>query len=115
MFSVLYETVFPFLGRFFGSVAGIASCEFSSVLDWLAPFGTYSYIPCTNLFTGEFFYLENSLDWLSTLLAPARWVITQIFSAFGLDRLPFWIAILVFVGSVFIVSAIIVFVKNLFT
>lgn len=115
MFSVLYETVFPWLGQFFGSVAGIATSEFSFVLNWLAPFGSYQYIPCTNLFTGEFFYLENHLDWLSTLLAPARAIINAIFSAFGLSHLPFWIAILLFVGSIFICVAIIVFIKNLFT
>lgn len=115
MFSVLYDIVFPWLGRFFGSVAGIASADFSFVMEWLAPFGNYNYIPCTNLFNGEFFYLENHLDWLSTLLAPARALITTVFSALGLANLPFWISILLFVGSIFICVAIIVFIKNLFT
>lgn len=115
MFSVLYETVFPWLGRFFGSVAGIATSDFSMVMTWLAPFNYYDYIPCTNLFTGEFFYLENKLDWLASLLAPARAIINSIFSALGLSHLPFWIAILLFVGSIFICVAIVVFIKNLFT
>ena len=115
MFSVLFETVFPWLGRFFGAISGIASSDFSIVMDWIAPFGNYRYISCTNLFTGEFFWLDNKLDWLSTLLAPARWLVTEIFSAFGLSHLPFWIAILLFVGSIFICVSIVVFIKNLFT
>ena len=115
MFSVLYVTVFPWLGHFFGSVAGIASTDFSEVMVWLAPFTHYDYILCTNLFTGESFYLQNHLDWLSGLLAPARALINSIFSALGLAHLPFWIAILLFVGSIFICVAIVVFIKNLFT
>lgn len=115
MFATLYDVVLPWLGRFFGSVAGIANCDFSVVMTWVAPFDWYDYIPCINLFTGEFFYLENNLAWLSTLLAPARAIVVSIFSALGLAHLPFWIALLIFVGSIFVVVAIVVFIKNLFT
>ena len=59
MFSVLYETVFPALGRFFGTLAGVASSPFMTSISFLLPqAGEHVVIDCLNVFTGEAFTLE---------------------------------------------------------
>lgn len=111
MFSLLFDTVFPALGRFFGTLAGVASAPFITSLSFLLPrAGEYPIIDCINVFNGEAFTLEASNHiWgfpvFGQIVAFGMDVVRGICyyssQAFGVTNVPFIFGFLVLFAAFF--------------
>lgn len=124
MFSTLFETVFPALGRFFGFLAGMAQSSFMNVIAYALPAdGEIITIDCINVFTGQSF-IRTSTNW-SSFFSPLGFVLGKVnevlrgciyyLSKFlGITDLPFWIGLLVLLCSCFVAICCVKFIKHLF-
>ena len=99
LFSLLYDTVFPWLGKFFGQLAGFASSSTQLVFDHCFGLGEKPFIPYTNLFTGNegFIPIFQVSDVLSYI---ANSTIGYYIKVLGIGDLPFWLGLLIFLSSV---------------
>ena len=125
MFSFLYETVFPALGRFFGTLSGFAQTSFIDVIAYVLPGDSEVIsIACTNVFTGEVF-ARVSTNWVNFFSPIGGKIVGKVneilrgciyyFSRFlGVTNLPLWIALIVMLSSIFIAVLCVKFIKNLF-
>lgn len=111
MFSTLIDSVFPALGYFFGSIAGIASAPFMTSLSYLLPRGPeHPIINCINVFTGAEFMLEGvNRFWgipvfgqiYSAGIETVRGICYYTSKALGVTDIPFIFALLVLFGVFF--------------
>ena len=111
MFATLFNNVFPALGQFFGSLAGIAFAPFMTSLSFLLPRGyEHPVIDCVNVFTGVSFTLESSNHlWgipvfgqiYSAGLETVRGICYYTSQALGVTDIPFIFALLVLFGAFF--------------
>ena len=112
MFSVLFESVFPALGKFFGTIAGVASAPFMTSTAFLLTRGggEHIVIDCVNVFTGEAFTLESiNRLWgipvfgqiYSLGLEIVRGICYYASRALGVFDVPFVFGLLVLFGAFF--------------
>ena len=111
MFSTLFESVFPALGYFFGTLGGIASAPFMTSLSFLLPqAGEHVIIDCINVFTGEAFTLEamNHIWGIPVFgqiasfgMDVVRAICYYTSRALGVTNIPFIFGLLVLFGSFF--------------
>lgn len=94
MFSTLYDTVFPFLGEFFGKLTAFASLSLRDFFDMTM--GNFNLFNYTNLFTGQ--STSHSIyitDTVKFLIAPVRWLMQALFAIEGVPfSTPLWAAFL---------------------
>lgn len=100
MFSLLYDTVFPWLGKFFGQLAAIAGSSFDLVFRHMFGIGEKPFIPYVNVFTGETGNIIGMpvSDVLSVL---AQNTIGKYIDLLGIRSLPFWLGLLILFSSIF--------------
>lgn len=111
MFSVLFDSVFPALGRFFGIFASFASSPFITSLSFLLPQpGELISIDCLNVFTGEAFIIESmNRIWgipvfgqIATFgMDVVRGICYYTSVAFGVTDVPFIFGLLVLFSAFF--------------
>lgn len=118
MFSILYYTVFPALGRFFGILASFATTDTGVVLSYLLPpeFDHPISFVCYNVFNGHRFTLDpmgsGFLRFTRKFLNDK--ILTPLFDGLGLLDSPFWVSFLILFASVFFAFTMFKFVKSLF-
>ena len=99
LFSLLYDTVFPWLGKFFGQLAGFASATTQDVFDSIFGLGVKPFITYTNVFTGKVGLIPhtNVSDVLSYIASET---IGNYIGLLGIGDLPFWLGLLILLSSV---------------
>lgn len=125
MFSVLWNNVFPALGRFFGMLGGIAFNSWSDVTLYM--FGESRFVhvlPYTNVFTGQALNLVRWTDLIpktsvlssviDVLNVVPRSLCTILGSVFGLNELPFVFALLIVFSCFFFALVFFRFITSLF-
>lgn len=119
-FSYFINTIFPSLGEFFGVLTSFSS---TSIYNILGLFQTNEYavgsLMCTNLYTGESFLFLNvaqQLPWAVGIVVNSISVFAEgIFRALGVSSIqPAWLALITSAVNVFLVMAIIRWVRSFF-
>lgn len=103
MFSELLDTVYPFVGYFFGLMSGIANAPFHSGVSLLCLRDVE--IACVNLFTGSEFVihgLTSGFSWIAPVLKVFKFVLTPLWGVleglgalFNVWNAPFWVGFLI--------------------
>lgn len=112
MFDYLFETIFPFVGDFFGKLGALASITIGDLHSLVS--GVVGYLPIsyTNAFTGVsntwelFFFGNNILGTISEVM------INIVFVGQSWDT-PLWVALLLSCVTVFILMAFISFIRSI--
>lgn len=123
MFSNLVNSVFPFLGEFFGNVAALANADFYKTWNYFLSFLSFNSmnvdIISTNLFNGSVTHLVSRTGFGAMIVLKPVQLIFQglefIFIPDFVRTLPFWQGLLVLVISTFIIFAIIKFLVGIVT
>lgn len=100
MFSLLYNTVFPWLGKFFGQLAAIAGSSTDLVFRHIFGVGDKPLIRFTNVFTGETGYILG-MPVSDVLSVIAQSTIGNYIDLLGIRSLPFWLGLLIMFSSIF--------------
>lgn len=123
MFSNLVNSVFPFLGEFFGNVAALSNANFYETWNYFLSFLSFNSmnvdIVSTNLFNGSVTHLVSRTGvGAMIILKPVQLVFQGLEFIFIPDfvrTLPFWQGLLVLLISTFIIFAIIKFLVGIVT
>ena len=99
LFSLLYDTVFPWLGKFFGQLAGFASSSTDVVFRHCFGLDEKPFIPYTNVFTGETGNIPN-FNVSDVLSYIANETVGNYIEILGIGDLPFWLGLLILLSSV---------------
>ena len=123
MFSYLLETIFPYVGEFFGklsAIAGMSVGEFTECLRWVhqqsvLPNGWFDYyfLSYRNFFTGEILYFQPFYNLPPILSVPSGWVLRILFVGVP-SSMPLWVALLISSVELYFVIALFRFVIGLF-
>lgn len=127
MFSYLFDTAFPALGRFFGMLAGVAQTKFGDLLMFVFPSADFHYsIPYVNVFTGSSDIITpwipsygsslglNIIITIRNLLNDSVGLLLQLWSDFtGISYMQTWLAMLILFAHFFFAFVFIRFLINL--
>lgn len=114
MFTVLYETVFPVVDKFFAYFSTIAMLPFQMVIDFL--FGSNLSMPyiVAHGFTGAEFVFRSNLT-PDPFAIVAKLATSGLGQLLGVSELPFFLALLVMFAECFIAILIGRFVVRIIT
>lgn len=116
-FLFFINTIFPFLGEFFGKLTALASESYINILDYVSLANTYDPIKYVNLYTGISDYL-TPIDMpypelMQTILMPVVSLLKGILTFLPNDC-PFVIALLLLFFVFGIGISVVKFFVNLF-
>lgn len=112
MFTLLYNTVFPVIDRFFAYFSSIAMLPFDIALDFLLGNDPSLLSITAHGFTGaEFvFPAQTSTHFLSAL---TDWLASGLGRVLGVSDLPFFLAILVMFAETFVAVLVARFIARI--
>ena len=119
MFSLLFDTVFPILGEFFGGLSAVATAPTYTALAWIFSQVDPS-LTCVNVFNGAVFSLSpplldvGFLGWLISFISDPLYGVMIIWCNWlGVGSLPFWGGLLILLVSSFMIIFLVRFFISL--
>lgn len=109
MFTYLYDSIFPYLGEFFGKLIAVASLPVSRMHNLFSGLVGSLYIEYKNLFTGisTSFTLHSYGTFFNTVFDA---ILNIVFAGVPWES-PLWVALLLACVEVFIIASFVRFVK----